>query len=88
MPMETLRTALLGYPLAKDDTFFMEYVLIKGLNDAREHAAELAEYLKPIPVKVNLIPYNPGTCSDFKAPSQSEVIRFRYWLVRNMFLLG
>ena len=37
-----------------------EYVMIKGVNDSEEQAAELAELLKNIPLSfVNLISYNP-----------------------------
>ncbi|MCF8066978.1 MAG: 23S rRNA (adenine(2503)-C(2))-methyltransferase RlmN [Desulfobacterales bacterium] len=81
VPMIKLRETLLNYPLAVGTTFFVEYVLIRGINDARAHAAELADYLRPLPVKVNLIPYNPGTCAEFEAPSEDEIIRFRGWLV-------
>ena len=38
---------------------FVEYVLLRGVNDAREHASALAELLDPAVFKVNLIPYNP-----------------------------
>jgi 23S rRNA (adenine2503-C2)-methyltransferase len=33
-------------------------LLLAGVNDADEDARELAEYLRDIPVHVNLIPYN------------------------------
>jgi 23S rRNA (adenine2503-C2)-methyltransferase len=38
---------------------FVEYVLLAGVNDSRERAAQLAELLDPKVFKVNLIPYNP-----------------------------
>jgi len=38
---------------------FVEYVLLAGVNDSVEHAAELAELLDRKVFKVNLIPYNP-----------------------------
>ena len=38
---------------------FVEYVLLAGVNDSPERAAELAELLDPKVFKVNLIPYNP-----------------------------
>jgi len=44
---------------------FVEYVMLAGVNDSREHAHELAAILDPKIFKVNLIPYNP-------IPSQSE----------------
>ena len=38
---------------------FVEYVMLAGVNDSREHARELAELLDRHIFKVNLIPYNP-----------------------------
>lgn len=80
-PMKILRETLTNYPLKKNGTIFIEYVLIKNINDRKEHAGELAEYLRPLKVRVNLIPYNPRTNSPFKAPSQADVIKFRDRLI-------
>jgi 23S rRNA (adenine2503-C2)-methyltransferase len=38
---------------------FVEYVMLDGVNDSIEHAAELANLLDRRMFKVNLIPYNP-----------------------------
>jgi 23S rRNA (adenine2503-C2)-methyltransferase len=38
---------------------FVEYVLLRGVNDRVEQARELADLLDPTVFKVNLIPYNP-----------------------------
>jgi 23S rRNA (adenine2503-C2)-methyltransferase len=38
---------------------FVEYVMLRGVNDHYAHAFELAELLDPGIYKVNLIPYNP-----------------------------
>jgi 23S rRNA (adenine2503-C2)-methyltransferase len=38
---------------------FVEYVMLAGVNDRVEQAAELAARLRPGVFKVNLIPYNP-----------------------------
>src|SRR5919205_2644008 len=38
---------------------FVEYVMLGGVNDRVEQAAELARLLDPHMFKVNLIPYNP-----------------------------
>lgn len=74
--MGTLHRALAAYPLGKDQVILVAYVLIPGLNNRPEHARELAAYLKPLPVKVNLIPFNPGTDALFRAPEEEEVKRF------------
>ena len=38
---------------------FVEYVMLRGVNDRVEQARALAELLDPKVFKVNLIPYNP-----------------------------
>ncbi|MES2603662.1 MAG: radical SAM protein, partial [Pseudomonadota bacterium] len=35
----------------------IEYILIAGVNDHRQHARELAELLRSVPCKINLIPF-------------------------------
>lgn len=47
----------------------IEYVLLEGVNDSLEHADLLAEYLRGLRVKVNLIPYNPQSKDRFAPPS-------------------
>ncbi|MBI9089670.1 MAG: 23S rRNA (adenine(2503)-C(2))-methyltransferase RlmN [Desulfobacterium sp.] len=59
-PLAELRKALMDYPLHKRRFLLVEYVLIKGVNDSKEAALQLADYLAPLKVRVNLIAYNPG----------------------------
>lgn len=80
-PLRALKQALLGYPLPRDGSFFVEYVLIKGINDGRDHARQVADWLKGLPVKVNLIACNPRTDAPFEAPTPADVERFRHILV-------
>jgi 23S rRNA (adenine2503-C2)-methyltransferase len=80
-PMVKLREALLDFPMKKNGAIYIEYVLIKNLNDRREHARQLADYLKPLKVKVNVIPYNPHTNSFFETPDERDISRFLQWLV-------
>lgn len=81
-PLAALKAALLEFPLLrKDDFLFMEYVLIPGVNDAREHALEVAGYLRGLKACVNLIPYNPRRESPFARPERSSVADFFHWLM-------
>ncbi len=85
--MQNLRRALMAYPLSKKNVFFIEYVLIKGVNDSPEHAKELAQFLKPLKTRVNLISYNPGSDSAFEAPDAQGLENFRCRLVAsNLFV--
>jgi 23S rRNA (adenine2503-C2)-methyltransferase len=78
-PMAELRAALLRYPL-RSGVFLAEYVLIRGFNDRREHARELAEWLRPFRACVNLIALNPVSGSGLVSPTAAEVERFKRWL--------
>jgi 23S rRNA (adenine2503-C2)-methyltransferase len=79
-PMAALRDALLAYPLRKCQFFMIEYVLIPGINNARAHAYEVAEYLRPLKCMLNVIPYNPRHDSPWPAPTEESVIQFMAWL--------
>jgi 23S rRNA (adenine2503-C2)-methyltransferase len=57
--------------------FFVEYVLLAGLNDGDDDAVRLAELLRGIDAQVNLIPHNPFPGSPYKAPSRSATLRFQ-----------
>ncbi len=59
----------------------IEYTLLAGVNDRREHAVELIELLKDLPCKINLIPFNPFPNSGYKKPSSMEVRKFQEWLM-------
>jgi 23S rRNA (adenine2503-C2)-methyltransferase len=58
----------------------IEYTLIAGVNDRKQHADELIEILKGLPCKINLIPFNPFPGSGYKKPSNTEVRTFQDWL--------
>lgn len=55
----------------------IEYTLIAGINDHRQHARDLAVLLKDFPCKINLIPFNPFSLSDYRRPSGTSVTNFR-----------
>jgi 23S rRNA (adenine2503-C2)-methyltransferase len=54
---------------------FVEYVMLAGVNDRYEQAAELARLLSPRFFKVNLIPYNPT--GRFEGSSRKAIAAFR-----------
>ncbi len=59
---------------------FVEYVMLAGVNDAPEHARELAALLDRHAFKVNLIPYNPTGMYD--GSSRETIARFKMTLDR------
>ncbi len=80
--LDELTEALRRYPLSKRQRITIEYTLIQGVNDSPRDAREMVDLLKGIPVKVNLIPMNPISASDLRAPDQSHVLRFQEELTR------
>ncbi|WP_114417132.1 23S rRNA (adenine(2503)-C(2))-methyltransferase RlmN [Marinospirillum perlucidum] len=58
----------------------IEYTLIAGINDQKEHAQQLGQLLKGLPCKINLIPFNPFPYSGYERPSRNQVMRFQNWL--------
>jgi 23S rRNA (adenine2503-C2)-methyltransferase len=69
--------ALRAYPLPKRRRITIEYTLIGGVNDSLEHARELAQILRGIPSKINLIPMNPISASELRAPAADGVRKFQ-----------
>jgi len=59
----------------------IEYTMMDGVNDDMVHAEELAELMKQVPCKINLIPFNPFPNSGYRRPSNNRVYRFRDYLI-------
>jgi 23S rRNA (adenine2503-C2)-methyltransferase len=76
-PIADLMRALRNYPLPKRRRITIEYTLIDSINDSPAQARALAELLRPIPVKINLIAMNPVEGSPLGPPPRERVERFR-----------
>ncbi|MCP3875484.1 MAG: 23S rRNA (adenine(2503)-C(2))-methyltransferase RlmN [Desulfobacteraceae bacterium] len=74
--LQDLKKVLKNFPLTKRGGFLFEYILIKGLNDSSKDAIRLAEYIKPLPVKLNLIPYNPIKGFRYDSPCDDDMNSF------------
>jgi 23S rRNA (adenine2503-C2)-methyltransferase len=81
-PLDTLKTALSQFPLSHKGTFLFEYILIKGVNDTPAHGEQLAKFIHPLPVRLNLIPCNPVPGLGFESPSDEQMNRFSQHLVK------
>ncbi|MCP4211172.1 MAG: 23S rRNA (adenine(2503)-C(2))-methyltransferase RlmN [Halieaceae bacterium] len=83
-PIEILLESCRNYMAAQRDksrVVTVEYTLIAGVNDHLEQARELANLLRDFPCKINLIPFNPFSLSDYRRPSGNAVSRFWQVLV-------
>lgn len=74
--MAQLHSAMSDYCAMTGRQILIAYVLFRGENDSLDHADRLAEYLRGLNVKVNLIPYNPQTRSRYQAPDLSTMDTF------------
>jgi 23S rRNA (adenine2503-C2)-methyltransferase len=63
-PLEDVLAECKRYFDLRGRRVFIEYVMLGGVNDRVEQAAELAALLDPKVFKVNLIPYNPTGAFD------------------------
>lgn len=76
-PLAALQAALVDYRPRDNFALGVNYCLLPGHNDSREHAAGVARFCAPLGrVMVNVIPYNPGGSPFARAPSDDEVDHF------------
>ena len=75
--LEKLMAAAKAYPLRTREWITFEYVLLGGVNDGQENAREVAELLRGMRCKVNLIALNPGPGIEFTTPGAERVAAFQ-----------
>lgn len=78
-PLEVLMPALYRYLEGGNSKkhVTVEYVMLDGVNDSLQHAQELVGLLGDLPCKVNLIPFNPFSGTDYLRSSNNAVRRFQ-----------
>ncbi len=80
-PLRQLLSACRQYPLARRRRITFEYLLLSGINDRASHARELAEILRGIPAKVNLIPFNESPGIPFRRSDEENMLQFQQILL-------
>jgi 23S rRNA (adenine2503-C2)-methyltransferase len=75
--LEMLLAAARHFPLRTREWITFEYVLLGGVNDGPENAKEVAELLRGMRCKVNLIALNPGPGIEFTTPDIEHVAIFQ-----------
>ena len=76
---------LKNYPLKPQRRHTIEYVLLEGINDSDNDARRLAKWLKGIPCKINLIPFNSFESSEYRPPPDKQTFKFQDYLIEQNF---
>ncbi len=69
--------------LRNSERITFEYVMLDGVNDTNEDAHRLVRLLKGLPSKVNLIPFNSWTGSQYKRSSTDRIKAFRDVIIKS-----
>jgi 23S rRNA (adenine2503-C2)-methyltransferase len=64
-------------PIPRRKRITFEYVLLSGVNDSPADAKSLAELLRGIRCKINVIPFNPHPGSAFRRPDDGDIALFQ-----------
>ena len=82
-PIASLLEACRGYlgSIGPHRKLLFEYTLLRGVNDDVGHARELANLLRGLPCKINLIPFNSFDYSGYQPPSRQTVLDFQTVLI-------
>lgn len=82
-PLAQLKQACQHYVdhLGERRKLVIEYTLMKGVNDQLEHAVALAEWLRDVRCKINLIPFNPFPASGYERPAEEDIYAFQTHLM-------
>jgi 23S rRNA (adenine2503-C2)-methyltransferase len=71
--LDMLRSAIAAVNRIQNNTVMIEYLMLAGINDSPQDAAELSEWLSGLNAHVNLIPYNPiATAPDLRSTNRPE----------------
>lgn len=76
-PIKDLLAACREYQMKKRQRIMFEYVLLDGINDSDETAEKLAEILRGIPCKINLLAMSEDQEADFKSSSKERILKFQ-----------
>ncbi len=76
-PLKELLDACKNYPKKKRQRIMFEYTLLEGINDSDDTAHTLAELLRDIPCKINLLAMNDAGDQEYSSPPRYRVLQFQ-----------
>jgi 23S rRNA (adenine2503-C2)-methyltransferase len=82
-PIEAVIDAVRKVPLRPRERITFEYVLLAGVTDRPEHAKQVARLARRtgLPIKVNLIAWNPGPGIAYSMPDPASIEAFKQALI-------
>ena len=75
--LDELLEACRAYPLQPKKIILFAYILIQGINDTDQDAKTLAQKLRDIPCRINLLPYNESDELPYKQPETMRINAFQ-----------
>lgn len=79
--VDELLDACRDFPLPRRKRIMFEYILLKDINDSDDDARLLANKLRGIPCKINLLPYNESPGLPYKSPGKNRLLAFQKILI-------
>nr|WP_321468229.1 23S rRNA (adenine(2503)-C(2))-methyltransferase RlmN [uncultured Desulfobulbus sp.] len=76
-PIAELINCCSNYRQKRRKRIMFEYTLLEGVNDADADAITLAELLRPVPCKINLLAVNPAGDDTVRSPSNERILQFQ-----------
>jgi 23S rRNA (adenine2503-C2)-methyltransferase len=86
--LESLRDALVYFHERTGSRITFEYILFKDFNDSMEDAANLANFARCVPCKINIIEYNSIGDSKFAKASTERTEAFTDFLERRNLIVN
>lgn len=80
-PLAEVQAALARFRRRANQVLGVHYCLLPGINDTRADARAVARFCAPLGrAWIHLIPYNPGSATLTRRPTEHETTRFIAWL--------
>jgi 23S rRNA (adenine2503-C2)-methyltransferase len=78
--LSELKAFMIRYTALTNTRVSIAYCMLEGVNDSREDARMLADYVSGLRCKINLIDYNPISDGVFVPVGDGKIAEFRSWL--------
>jgi 23S rRNA (adenine2503-C2)-methyltransferase len=79
-PLSELKVVCIDYFKGTKRKVTIEYVMLNGINDQLSHAKDLYKWVRNMPVKINLIPFNSFSGTSYQCSPPEVIEEFRIFL--------